>query len=179
MEHRPGPTRLRRTSIVAAPLLIVAVAGFGVAVAAASWAAWEPSNRTGPWWAWVVVPVVVGAGVLVLARGCLVTVDDRPGGEVRDVVCWRTRRRIPAGSVEQALVQRGPWRLYVLRLDTGEEVALLGASPNQWPARLLPWAQHQDVEDLELLVHGRGARTDGTRTDGTEHDAGDAPHPTA
>jgi len=140
---------------VAAPLFVVAVAALGVAVVVATWAAWTPDNRTGAWWAWVVVSVVVGAAALTLTRGCLVTVDAGADGEVRDVVCWRTRRRIPVDSVDAALVQRGPWRLFVLRLDSGEHVPLLGASPNQWPARLLPWARQQDLEDLVLLTGGR------------------------
>jgi len=164
VDSRPACVRLRRTSIVAAPLLIVTVAGLGAAVVATSWAVWSPANRNGPWWLWIVVPGLVGVAALVLARGCLVTVDEGPHGEIRDVVCWRTRRRIPAEAVDRALVQRGPWRLFVLRLDSGEHVPLLGASPTQWPTRLLPSARQQDVEDLQLLLGGDPPDGEGEET---------------
>jgi len=153
VELPPGRTRLRRPSIVAAPLLIVAVAALGVAVATASWAAWTEANRTGPWWLWVALPGAVGAGALLLARGCFVEVRTAPGtGRVRDVVAWRCRVEVPLDEVDQARVQRGAWRLFVLIRHDGSTVALLGSSPAQWPARLLESSRAQDVEDLEVLL---------------------------
>ncbi|MBM3662271.1 MAG: hypothetical protein FJW94_05180 [Actinobacteria bacterium] len=154
MSEPASSLKLRRQSIVAAPLLVAAVAAFATAAVAAAWAAWDPGHRTDGWWLWVATPAAVGVLMLWLARGCLIVIEPHPRSQVRDVTCWRTRRRVPADRVERALVQRGIWRLYVLVLDTGEHVPLLGASPTQWPARLLPSARQQDVDDLELLANG-------------------------
>lgn len=148
--------RIRRPSIVAAPLLVVAVIAFGAGVASASWATWDAANRTGAWWVWPLAPCVVGVGALVLARGCFV--DVRPNGpdaRVIDVVAWRRRLEVPLDQVAQARVQRGVWRLFVLIRDDGTTVSLLGSSPAQWPARLTASSRMQDVEDLERLVGDR------------------------
>ena len=160
-----GRVRIRRPSIVAAPLLVAAVAAFGVAVASASWAAWEDGNRTGTWWAWIVGPCAVGAAALLLVRGCFVDVrTDGPVARVVDVVLWRRRVEIPLDEIDQARVQRGLWRLFVLIRDDGSTVALLGSSPAQWPARLAASSRLQDVEDLERLV---GERAGEGRTSST------------
>ncbi len=141
---------------MAAPLLIAAVAAFGAAVALASWAAWDATNRVGAWWVWPLAPCVVGVGALVLARGCFV--DVRPNGpdaRVIDVVAWRRRLEVPLDQVAQARVQRGIWRLFVLIRHDGTTVSLLGSSPAQWPARLTASSRAQDVEDLERLLGER------------------------
>jgi hypothetical protein len=148
--------RIRRPSIVAAPLFIVAVAAFGAGVASASWVAWDATNRTGAWWVWPLAPCAVGVGALVLARGCFV--DVQPGGpdaRVIDVVAWRRRLEVPLEQVAQARVQRGIWRLFVLIRHDGTTVSLLGSSPAQWPARLTASSRAQDVEDLERLLGER------------------------
>jgi len=157
--------RIRRPSIVAAPLLVAAVALLGAAVAAASWAAWDAGNRTGGWWLWVAVPCALGTGALVLARGCFVDVrDDGPAPRVVDVVAWWRRLEVPLDEIDEARVQRGLWRLFVLIRRDGSTVALLGSSPTQWPARLAASSRLQDVEDLRRLVgerpeDGRAAAT--------------------
>lgn len=156
VEDTASRVRIRRPSIVAAPLLIAAVAAFGAAVALASWAAWDDGNRIGVWWVWPLAPCIVGIGALVLARGCFV--DVRRGGpdaRVIDVVAWRRRLEVPLDQVAQARVQRGVWRLFVLIRHDGTTVSLLGSSPAQWPARLTASSRAQDVEDLERLLGER------------------------
>ncbi|RTL06936.1 MAG: hypothetical protein EKK62_12065 [Acidimicrobiia bacterium] len=71
---------------------------------------------------------------------------------MRDVVAWRTVRRVPAETIAAARVRRGVWRLYVLELDDGTTVKLAGASPQQFPAWLLPDATQRDLEDLDVLL---------------------------
>ena len=82
-------------------------------------------------------------------RGCFVEVV---GSEVRDVVAWRTVRRLPQSTIAAARVRRGVWRLYVLELVDGTVVKLAGSSPQQFPAWLLPDAAERALEDMDVLL---------------------------
>lgn len=141
--------RLRGTTLLAAPLALVGVIGLVLAVATAIWGAWEGHEVTGAFWVTLAVSALVGAAGLVAARGCFVEVDD---GRVRDVVAWCTVRAVDQRSVRTARVATGPWRWFVLEMDDGRRHTLVGASPLQWPARLLPSAVDRDLEDLDLLL---------------------------
>jgi hypothetical protein len=155
LHDRSDRIRLRGTSVLAAPLVILAVIGLSLAVASVIWAAFgEHGAEPGVVLA-VAVPGVIGVAALVAIRGCFVevrAVADGSPGEVRDVVAWVTIRRIDQHRVTTARVRRGPWRLYVLGLDDGTLIKLVGASPQQFPARLLPDASRLDVADLDLLL---------------------------
>ena len=91
---------------------------------------------------------LIGVTGFAAARGCFV----EPGSdEVRDVVAWITLRRVPRDRVVAARVRDGAWRWFELELDDGTLLTLLGASPVQLPARLLPGAREQDLSDLAAL----------------------------
>lgn len=155
--------RLRGTSVLAAPLVLFSVIALSFALASLLWAV--GSSQSGPGAvASVVVPTVLGAAALAAIRGCFVDVapsTEAPAesaaegvhaGEVRDVVAWRTLRRVPQRSIVAARVRRGVWRLYVLELDDGSLVKLVGASPQQFPAHLLADAARLDMDDLDTLM---------------------------
>ena len=155
------PARLRGTSVLAAPLVLFAVIALSFALASLLWAVGSSQTGAGAV-ASVVIPTLLGAIALAAVRGCFVDVihsSERTEehaseriGEVRDVVAWRTLRRVPQGSIVAARVRRGMWRLYVLELDDGTLVKLVGASPQQFPAHLLPDAATLDLEDLDVLM---------------------------
>ncbi len=151
LHDRSDRTRLRGTSVLAAPLLLVAVIGLSLAVASVIWVAWGDRDAGPAVVAAVAVPALIGVAALVAIRGCFVEVD-RGGGEIRDVVAWFTLRRIDQERVVTARVRRGPWHLYVIELDDGTPIKLVGASPQQFPARLLPDARRLDVADLDALL---------------------------
>lgn len=143
--------RLRGTSVLAAPLLIVAVMGLSLSVASVIWAAFGEGPLDAGVAVSIVVPGSVGLAAIVAVRGCFVEVDGAEG-TVSDVAGWITLRRIDQGSISAAHVRRGVWRLYVLDLEDGSTVKLVGASPQQFPAHLLPDAQGHDEEDLDVLL---------------------------
>jgi hypothetical protein len=142
-------SRLRGTTIVAAPLFVVALIALTLAVATLLWGAWEGHDRGAAWWATLLVSGAVGVGALACVRGCFIEVDDRT---VRDVVAWVPVHRFERARIATARVRRGAWRVYVVELDDGKVLTLLGASPLQWPTRLLPGAMERDRDDLDLLM---------------------------
>ena len=155
LHRRSDRIRLRGTSVLAAPLLVLAVIGLSLAVASTIWAASNDDGAGAAAIAAILVPGLVGVAALAAIRGCSVVIDRGSGeddGEVRDVVAWVTIRRVPQARIATARVRSGPWRLYVLELDDGEVVKLVGASPQQFPARLLPDATRLDIEDLDALL---------------------------
>jgi len=146
-----GPTqrhRLRGTTLVAAPLTFVGLVAAAVAVAVALWGAWHPDDLGPAFVATLAVAVAASIAGFVAARGCYVEVGPT---EVRDVVAWRTRRVLPRDQVVEARVLAGAWRWFELELADETFVTLVGASPVQFPARLLPGAREQDLSDLALL----------------------------
>jgi hypothetical protein len=150
--------RLRGTSVVALPLGVVGVMALAVAVATAVWGAWSGRELGVAFWATLVVAAAVGAGALVAIRGCFVEVR---GDTVRDVVGWVGVRRVDRARIGTARVRAGAWRVFELELDDGRLVTLLGASPQQFPARLLPDARDRDLADLDAILEG-------TPPDGTD-----------
>lgn len=147
------PRRVGGATLVAAPLWVLGVAGFGLAVATAIWGAWPDHRRTGAFWVLLVVAAVIGCIGFAGASGCFVEVR---GGAVRDVVMWVTVHRVDRGRIRTARVAKGAWRWYVLELDDGSDVVLWGASPLQWPARLAPGAHDADTAALRDLLGPSG-----------------------
>lgn len=141
--------RIRGPSLVQAPLLVVALMTGGATIAAVAWGFYAGNERSGVWWATVIGGAVLSVGVLAAARGCFIDIRD---GEVRDVVAWFTVRRFRRSEVTTARVIRGPWRLYSVDLEDGRRFNLLGASPQQWPTRLLPGAVGRDRADLGAIM---------------------------
>ena len=141
--------RLRGTTIVAAPLALVGVIALAVAVATVLWGAWGGRQLGTAFWATLAVSAVVGVGALWAVRGCFIEVRH---DDVRDVVAWVTVHRFERRAIRTARVRTGPWRLYVVDLDDGQRISLLGASPLQWPSRLLPGSMERDRADLDLLM---------------------------
>lgn len=130
-------------------MLLVTVVAAAVTVASVLWSFHDDHERTTGWWTVVVAGTALAAAGFAAIRGCFVEVS---GEEVRDVVAWVTVRRVLRSAVGSARVARGVWRLFVLELDDGRRVPLLGASPQQWPARLLPGARERDLADLDTLL---------------------------
>ena len=146
----PAPRlTLRRPTIVRAPFVLIGIAALAAAVALVLAGLWDPANRTTSWWGTVAIAVTVGLGGFAMAHGCRIDVR---GDTLRDVVGWVTVHRVDRPSIVTARVLRGPWRLFVLELADGSAVTLLGSSPAQWPARLLPGSTARDRADLRLLL---------------------------
>jgi hypothetical protein len=141
--------RLRGTTIVAAPLALIGVIALTVAVATVLWGAWDGHDLTAAFWVTLAGSAAVGAGALWAVRGCFIEVRH---DDVRDVVAWVTVHRFERRAIRTARVRTGPWRLYVVELDDGRRISLLGASPLQWPTRLLPGSVERDRADLDLLM---------------------------
>lgn len=135
--------------MLAAPLVLIAVMTLALSVASVSWAAFGDRTPTTGVILTILVPGVAGVAALLAVRGCFVEVAD---GTVRDVAAWLTVRRVDQDRIVTARVRTGPWRLYVLDLCDGSTVKLVGASPQQFPARLLPDARERDLEELDVLL---------------------------
>ena len=155
---------LRRPTIVRAPFVLIGIAALATAVALVLAGLWDAASRTPSWWSAVVVAVIAGVGGFALAHGCRIEVR---GDTLRDVVAWVTVRRVDRPSITTARVLRGPWRLFVLELADGSAVTLLGSSPTQWPARLLPGSTERDEADLRLLLGDDEPAADERVVDGT------------
>lgn len=115
------------------------------------WAAWGGQALGAAFWVPVVIAAVVAVAAVVASLGCFVVVDPA-AATVRDVVAWRTRRVIDQPRIVAARVRAGPWRWFDLELDDGTHVVLLGASPTQFPARLLPESRERDLADIDVLM---------------------------
>jgi hypothetical protein len=143
--------RLRRPTIVQAPILLVTLIAACVTAASVLWSFYEGNQRTASWWAVVLIGGATVAAGPAAIRGCFIEVR---GDRVRDVVAWITVHRFDRDEVASARVARGVWRLYVVELEDGSRLSLLGASPQQWPARLVPGSRDQDLGDLDILMGG-------------------------
>lgn len=132
-------------------MFVVAVMGFTVALAVGLWGAWHPDDLGTTFVVVEVVGLAVGLGAVIASRGCYVEILTDTH-ELRDVVAWRTVRRVPQGRIEHVRVRRGAWRWFELELDDGSLHALVGACPTQFPARLLPGSTERDLADLDLLL---------------------------
>lgn len=157
----PRRTRLRRPTLVAAPLWLVAVAATSVVVAVGLWGVWNEDDLGATFWSVEVAALLVAVLAVVSARGCFVEVDHE-GDTVRDVVAWRTRCTLRRTKVVAARVRAGPWRWFELETSDGDLVTLAGIAPVQFPARLMPGARERDLADLDLLLGDEG----GTLGDG-------------
>jgi hypothetical protein len=141
--------RIRRPTLVQAPLLLGTLILATVTIASLLWGLHPDNERTPAWWLIVVTGAVLTTAGIAGIRGCFLDVT---ADEVRDVVAWITVHRFDPAEVETARVARGVWRLYVVDLADGTRLNLLGASPQQWPTRLLPGAWERDVADLDALM---------------------------
>lgn len=144
-----APQRLRGATLVAAPLFVLGLIGASFALALGLWAVWNSSRLGASFWVPFLLSLTLGVVGFVAARGCFVEVHD---DEVRDVVGWIRLQRVDRRSIVTARVRRGPWRWYVLEMDDGTSRTLLGASPAQFPSRLLGGSDESDLADLDLLI---------------------------
>lgn len=122
-----------------------------LAVAVALWGAWHPDDLGAAFVLPLAAALILGVAAVAAARGCFVELGEH---ELRDVVGWRTIRRIPRPSVVEARVLAGAWRWFEIELADGRLVRLLGAGPAQLPARLMPASKE---EDLAALAELRGS----------------------
>ncbi len=125
--------------------------GCTAAVAAGLWGVWNPDSLDTTFTVVEVASVMVGLGAFVAARGCFVDVD-RERATLRDVIAWVTVRRVRQDSIFTVRVRAGAWRSFELELDDGTLLVVAGASPAQFPARLMPGAAERDLADLDLLA---------------------------
>jgi hypothetical protein len=167
MTRPTRPIRVRRPTLVAAPLFVLGVMGCTAALATLLWAAWNPDDLDTTFTVVEVVSLSVGLGAFVAARGCFVDLD-AASGSLRDVVAWVTVRRVDQDRIVTARVRAGAWRWFELELDDGSLVVLAGISPAQFPARLMPGSRERDLADLDLLMGaGDDAPVDPDGLDGT------------
>lgn len=159
-------TRLRRPTLVAAPMFVVGIMGCTAALASILWAAWHPDDLDATFVVVEAVSVLVGLGAFAAARGCFVDVDPERR-VVRDAVAWVTVRRIAQDRIVTARVRAGAWRWFELELDDGGVVVVAGACPAQFPSRLMPGARERDLADLDLLMGQDGASADDGADRGT------------
>lgn len=142
-------TKLRRPTLVAAPLFVVGLIGAALAIALGIWATWHLDELGSPFWIPFGIAVAIGVGAFAAVQGCFVQIRS---DEVVDVVAWFRLQRIPRTRIESIRVRAGIWRFYELTMDDGSMRVLLGATPAQFPARLLPDARERDMADIELLL---------------------------
>lgn len=161
MEHQHGlrtsatsavrPVVVRGQSLAPLPLALVGAAAAVVAVVSATWAATEGAEGRGVALAAGLTGLAVAGAAWSAAAGCRLEVD---ADEVRDRVAWVVRRRVARREVTAAHVTAGAWRWFVLELADGSTVTLVGAGPQQVPARLLGDPGPADRRVLDLLVDG-------------------------
>ncbi len=146
-----GRTRLRRPTLATAPMFIVAVMGFTVALATGLWGACNPDDLDATFVAVEVIGLAVGILALVASFGCFLEAD-LERAQLRDVVGWVTVRRIAQPEIVTARVRAGIWRWFEVELEDGTRLLLVGSSPAQFPARLLPGSSERDLADLDLIM---------------------------
>lgn len=147
VEDRPRQ-RLRGTTLVAAPMFLLGLIGSAAAVAIGLWGAWHPDDLGRQFAVAMIVSGAVAVAGFVAARGCFVELGS---DDLRDVVGWVTVRRIPRSSIVEARVRAGGWRWFEVELDDTSLVTLVGASPSQFPSRLLPESRQRDLADLAAM----------------------------
>lgn len=144
-----GPIRLRRPTLATAPFLILGVMAATVLVSVGLWGVWHPEHLGTGFWVAVSASAVIAGLAAAGSAGCFIEVSDE---RVRDVVGWFTVSRVHRPSIRTVRVRAGVWRWFELELDDGSLRTLVGASPMQFPARLLPGSVERDLGDLDLLL---------------------------
>lgn len=141
--------RLRGTTLLAAPMFVLGLIAGTLLVATVLWGAWNEQHLGVSFWVVTTISGVVTVVCFVAARGCFVEVDERI---VRDVVGWRTVRRLPRGEIETVRVRAGGWRWFEAEMSDGAQHLLLGAGPAQFPANLLAGSRDDDMAALDLIM---------------------------
>ncbi len=151
---RPQPSvatkqRLRGSTLLSAPLFVLGLIGCSFSLALGLWAVWNAGQLGGSFWLPFLISAAIGLGGFVAAAGCFLSVSTN---EIRDVVGWVTVQRIDRSQIQTARVRPGPWRWFELEMQDGSVRTLLGASPTQFPSRLLSGAEEQDIANLEMIL---------------------------
>ena len=146
---RQSRQRLRGTTLLSAPLFVLGLMGCSFALALALWAVWNQGQLGPSFWLPFLLSSALGLGGFVAAGGCFLSISDT---EVCDVVDWIPVQRIKRSEIQTARVRPGPWRWFELELQNGSVRTMLGASPTQYPSRLLAGADDQDIANLELIL---------------------------
>lgn len=100
-------------------------------------------------WIPLVVSAVVAITSFALAKGCHV---DLTPDVVRDVIFWIPIATLDRASITTVGIRGGPWRLFEVTMEDGHSRLLLGASPHQFPARLLDSSRSQDLADMDSIL---------------------------
>lgn len=141
--------RLRGTTLLAAPMFVLGLIAATLLVATVLWGAWNEQHLGVSFWVVVALSGAVTLTCFGAARGCFVEVDEHT---VRDVVGWRTVRRLPQGEIETVRVRAGSWRWFEAEMSDGSHHLLLGAGPAQFPAHLFPRSRDDDLAALDLIM---------------------------
>ncbi|MEI2638943.1 MAG: hypothetical protein V9F03_08125 [Microthrixaceae bacterium] len=141
--------RLRRPTLVAVPLLLIALMGTSFTIWLALWAMANPDSMGTSFWVPFGVTAAIGVGGFALAKGCFIDIGE---DVVRDVVCWIAIQRLDRASIESIRVRPGFWRLFEVTMNDGVVKVLIGASPSQFPARLFDSALEQDMADIDQIL---------------------------
>lgn len=144
-----GTLRLRRPTLISAPMLVIALMGASMSVWLVLWAAENPDSLGAGFWVPLFVSTSVAIGAFALSRGCYVDIGH---DTVRDVAFWITVATLDRNSISTVRVRSGPWRVFEVTMDDGRSRILLGASPHQFPSRLLASSQAQDLADLDSIL---------------------------
>jgi len=145
----PAKQRVRGATLLSAPLFVLGLIGCSFALALGLWAVWNAGQLTGNFWWPLVISGGIGLGAFVACSGCFLSISNT---EVCDVVGWITVQRIDRSQIQTARVRLGPWRWFELQMLDGSVRTLLGASPTQFPSRLLSGADEQDMADLGMIL---------------------------
>ena len=146
---RQSRQKLRGTTLLSAPLFVLGIMGCSFALALGLWAVWNQGQLGPSFWLPLLLSSALGLGGFIAAGGCFLLISDT---EVCDVLGWITVQRIERSEIQTARVRPGPWRWFELELQDGSVRTMLGASPTQYPSRLLAGADDQDIANLELIL---------------------------
>lgn len=149
MDQPTQPRRvLRGSTLVSAPFTLVGLVCTALSAACiTSVFATDASSDTS---GWVTATVfgLLGAGLLVAARGCRVVLEP---GRVADQVAWCTVWSSNLTEIHEVRVRSGPWRTFETEETNGRRRVLLGAGPLQFPANMLPDAADRDLAAIDML----------------------------
>lgn len=130
-------------------MLVIALMSASMTVWLVLWAFANEGPLGAAFWLPLVISALVAAVSFTLARGCYVEVRPRT---IRDVVFWIPVSSLDRGSIETVRIRPGIWRVFEVTMDDGRSRVLLGASPHQFPSRLLESARSEDVSDMDLIL---------------------------
>jgi len=140
---------LRGPTLLTAPMFLVGVIGGAVAIVSALVMASDPARIPTAAILGLVVGLLLALCGFGGAAGCRIVVANN---QICDQLAWLTRQRVQQDQVAAAHVTAGAWRWFVLELHDGSAITLIGAGPQQFPARLIANGDPADIAAIEVLM---------------------------